>query len=626
MDLRAKLLQMPPADTFVSIPVEKILSQLASGSVKMSFGELRAALPGLFASYGTENDARQIGLPLKEIISRVNPTLLSRRTANKVEVADDITGPFNAQMQATAKAPEPVSTPAAPTSVAPTPTFVPKIRPPAPRLAQVAPIRIAPTAAVPTAPVKPVSPKPSFVPAATIPFSPAPQAPDENAILMPLSKLAESWPDAIKMELVQTGLMGAHASLPASLIEPGLKRGRVKIAWKNLRMMIRPKPGPVSIHDSVEVELPLKIVAPLFFASQKAAGQTKQNVSEMEEIPDLFHGSKPAEAAFSPAPAPLSMAPAAPVAPVPSMPTSPVASAAPEQAFISVPLAALSEKWPEALRREIAQWDLANAEVALPLDAVAPAMKRGRVAFTWSVLRSWIRPAPTASASAHDSTELDLPLKIIAPLFLEQKQLAARQQQRVTIDKSIPNLFFGFPSAEMEAPIAAPASEPAPGPARHALKPVDAKLSETNYYVWGDTNDTPRVDESEYKRPQAPATDFTSRYATPKEIVTRAMGLPGVTGAVVALSDGLMIASQLPPSLNADTVAAFLPQIFDRVAQSTRELRMGALNNLRFTVGNVPWHIFRVNAVYFAAFGRDGESMPTAQLASLARELDRKKQ
>src|SRR5208282_3100520 len=60
MDLRAKLMQTPPANAFVSIPVEKVLSQLARGSVKVSFGELRAALPGLFANSGTENDARQI--------------------------------------------------------------------------------------------------------------------------------------------------------------------------------------------------------------------------------------------------------------------------------------------------------------------------------------------------------------------------------------------------------------------------------------------------------------------------------------------------------------------------------------------------------------------------------------
>jgi hypothetical protein len=52
---------------------------------------------------------------------------------------------------------------------------------------------------------------------------------------------------------------------------------------------------------------------------------------------------------------------------------------------------------------------------------------------------------------------------------------------------------------------------------------------------------------------------------------------------------------------------------------------MGDLNNLNFTVGNVPWKIFRVNAIFFAAFGRVGEGLPTAELASLAGELDRKR-
>ena len=39
-----------------------------------------------------------------------------------------------------------------------------------------------------------------------------------------------------------------------------------------------------------------------------------------------------------------------------------------------------------------------------------------------------------------------------------------------------------------------------------------------------------------------------------------------------------VVASQTPAELNADTLAAFLPQIFERVSQSTRELRMGAPN------------------------------------------------
>jgi predicted regulator of Ras-like GTPase activity (Roadblock/LC7/MglB family) len=114
-----------------------------------------------------------------------------------------------------------------------------------------------------------------------------------------------------------------------------------------------------------------------------------------------------------------------------------------------------------------------------------------------------------------------------------------------------------------------------------------------------------------------------SRGATPREIVARALTLPGVAGAVVALYDGLMIAGQVPPDLNADTVAAFLPLIFARTGQSTEELHMGELNNLSFTVGNVSWKIFRVNAVYLAVFGRAGEVLPTT-LAALAGQLDRK--
>jgi predicted regulator of Ras-like GTPase activity (Roadblock/LC7/MglB family) len=132
------------------------------------------------------------------------------------------------------------------------------------------------------------------------------------------------------------------------------------------------------------------------------------------------------------------------------------------------------------------------------------------------------------------------------------------------------------------------------------------------------------ADEAEYRRKPPGGTDFVARYATPNEIVSRAAALDGVAGALIALPDGLMVASRIPSELNGDTLAAFLPQIFAKVNQCTRELRMGELNNLNFTVGKVPWKIFRVNAIFFAAFGRATEPLPTAGLAALAAELDRK--
>jgi predicted regulator of Ras-like GTPase activity (Roadblock/LC7/MglB family) len=490
MDLRAKVMQTPPAGMMIAVPLEKILTQLAFGSVKIAFGELRTAAPGVFVNSGGEHDHKPVMLPLNEILTRLNPALLSRRSAQKqVEVTEDITGPFG------------VSGEGVKISVAAKPT---------------------PSAAMP--PLRMTTPPPfSFASRAITPATSATTPPPPP--FMP------------------------HAPTPATSVVTPRSNGA-------------PKPvAPVS-------------------------------------------------------------------SPAPQIPVEP--------ADISAPLAALSENWPEGLRLEIRQPNLANARVLLPANLIEPALKRGRITFTWQNLRPLIKPTPPP-ASVHDGTELELPLNVIAPLFFARQKMAPRSRMAERPPAEIPNLFFGFPQPETPQPKPFPQPEtpqPKPPPARMpesqptcpASKPVDAKLSDTNYYIWSDTAEAPRVDETEYKRSQRPATDFSSRYATPNEIVARAMALPGVVGALVALPDGLKVASQIPSDLNADTLAAFLPQIFDRVGQSTRELRMGALNNFNFTVGNVPWKIFRVNAVYFAAFGRAGEALPTAQLAALAAELDHKKQ
>ena len=495
MDLRAKVMQTPPAGMMIAVPLEKILTQLAFGSVKIAFGELRKAAPGVFVNSGGEHDHKPVMLPLNEILTRLNPALLSRRSAQKqVEVTEDITGPF-----------------------------------------------------------------------------------------------------------------GANA--------------------EGVKISVAAKPTPSAAMP------PLRMTTPPSFSFASRAITPATSATTPPPPPFLPHAPTPATSVVTP----RSNGAPKPVAPIPSpAPQIPV-----EPAAISAPLAALSENWPEGLRLEIRQSNLANAQVLLPANLIEPALKRGRITFTWQNLRPLIKPTPPP-ASVQDGIELELPLNVIAPLFFARQKTALRSQPAKRPPAEIPNLFFGFPQPETLQPKPFPQPEtpqpklpakmpalpvklPEPQAIRPALKPVDAKLSDTNYYIWSDTAEAPRVDETEYKRSQRPATDFSSRHATPNEIVARAMALPGVVGAFVALPDGLKVASQIPPDLNADTLAAFLPQIFDRVSQSTRELRMGALNNFNFTVGNVPWKIFRVNAVYFAAFGRAGEALPTVQLAVLAAELDRKK-
>jgi len=389
-------------------------------------------------------------------------------------------------------------------------------------------------------------------------------------------------------------------------------------------------------------------VPPMRMNTPAASAPVKTSPPPVAPPPPVFtpRSIKPATSAPSPSYRGNGNGNGAPVQPIiptiPFQPPTPVASKpmpfaptpapfAPDQATILAPLAVLSENWPEALRMEIAQLTLTNAQVALPVNLVEPALKRGRVTFTWRNLRVWIKPMAPA-ASVHDGLELELPLKVVAPLFLARHGGAARTakpHQPASPPAEIPNLFFGFPQPPHEIP-ESPAKAPMPDDTRFAPKPAEAQRVDTNYYTWVESDTTrvaARPPETELKRGEpAPATDFSSRYATPKEVISQAMTLHGVAGAFVALPDGLMVASQIPPDLNPDTLAAFLPQIYGRVSQCTKELRMGQLNNLNFTVGNVPWKIFRVNGVYFAAFGRAGEQLPTAQLAQLAGELDRKKQ
>lgn len=271
--------------------------------------------------------------------------------------------------------------------------------------------------------------------------------------------------------------------------------------------------------------------------------------------------------------------------------------ATPAPPSIAVLLGDLCGQWPDDLKEQLLGSALAQVRVPLEIAAVLPGMQRGRLVMTWRQLR--LLAQPDSAPSPHDALELELPLKVIAPIFLTAQKNLAQHQAKTQVSAEIPDLFFGFPRPE-----AAPAAT-APAPDAGQVRGPAA--------------------EAEPGRGQSGQTDFLSRRAHPKEVVVLAAALPGVAGAVVALQDGTPVASQVPSEFHADTLAAFLPQIMERVNQCTRQLRMGALNQVNFMVGDVAWEIFRVNAGYFAAFAQPGNTLPVAELVQLAAQLERKK-
>ena len=473
LELRSKVKRDDIPELLVTIAFEKILGQLASGSVKIPFGDIRKCAPQVFTP-GAECDAIAVLLPLNEVLARLNPSLLVRRSTQKqVEVPAEISSPFSNH--------------------------------------------------------------------------------GRGAILSVGNKTAEG-------------------SAPTT------------------RQAVPTPPAPPVRHSIGSVATP-----PAPAASQ--AVPPAAALSHATPLP----ASRPAFSAQSTAPIRSAQAPA-------SQPVQP-AQPAPDAPAMGVPLRDIAQDWPEALRMEIVQLGLVDSRVELPIELVGTALKRGRVAFQWKALRSWLRPTLGPGISMHDALEVELPLSVIAPIFIARQRESAPVLARIDVGEKIPDLFFGTPKPE---PAAA-----------NGTKPTD-----TNFYVWDDDDDTKHFAKDE-QNGFAPAakisnTELLRRQATPNEIISRAIGLEGVEGAVIALPDGLKVAGNVPPEMSADTIAAFLPQLFGKVSQATKQLRMGDLNNLNFTVGNAPWKIFRVNALFFAAFGSAGNPLPTADLAALAADLDRK--
>lgn len=543
LELQTRVLQPEVGELKISIPLERILPQLSQGTVKISYAELCSAAPQVFQA-DADLDPTPVPLPLSDVLAHINPALIKRRRAQKqITVPEDIRSPFDARARSEGVAPE-----EQPHLLTPEPPPKPDRTKPTPPPAVKPHAPMPPRGGLASAPAAPQPPG--------IPFS-APTLPPPNR---------------------RSGTFGTPPSKPT--------------------LPSAQSPGPkLPLQDA----LPKPVIPPQ--GGKPAAPKAPAPPTQLPTAPRPLSMAAPAEPIPDPvAPAPVATAPAAatPVATTPTPAPKPHSSLG----TLNVPLKALAEGWPELVRKEIVQQNLVEALLGIPYEAAESALKQGKIAFSWKTVRSWFQQAP-AEASAHESLVVELPLKIVAPLFLA-KRAETKPQQKVEIDENIPNLFFGFPQPE-SAPSGATTAKPA----------------DTNFYVWDDRADRVPDAEVETKSPSV-GTKFVSKYATPNEIVSRAAALDGVAGAIIALPDGLLVASRIPGDFNPDTLAAFLPQIFGKVSQCTKELRMGDLNNLNFTVGNVPWKIFRVNAIFFAAFGRAGEPLPTAKLAALAAELDHK--
>ena len=274
---------------------------------------------------------------------------------------------------------------------------------------------------------------------------------------------------------------------------------------------------------------------------------------------------------------------------------------------LSIPLAAVAPAWVQEVRAVLVTMDMDQARLLVPIELLEAAMKTGKVFFRWSELAAWIRPdltdAPTGKLA---ETTLELPLKVIAPLFMARHRGAA--QKKAAVDESIPDLFDGGNSS-VQAQVPQRASvEPMTAPVRSitpaSIVPTPAPVAPV----------TPGISLEQVIGPAA------KRLAA-REIIANTARLPALSGAILVMSDGLLVTNATPAAVKAETIAAFVPQMFGRMNQYTKELALGSLQHLTLGIEGGQWHFLKSGSLYLAVLGRPGETLPLNMLAQIAAEL-----
>jgi predicted regulator of Ras-like GTPase activity (Roadblock/LC7/MglB family) len=312
-------------------------------------------------------------------------------------------------------------------------------------------------------------------------------------------------------------------------------------------------------------------------------------------------------------------------------PPSELAAAANVQPPVLLPIAEVAASWPEPIKGEVAAMD--GAILAVPANEIASGLAKGRVAFPWGKLRVWITPLPLSATEADEAIELQLPLRILAPIFLKQSRRTGQRKQAISATEEIPALFRGSnvepggdlaPTLQLVEPLVIPAREGSievtvDAPRANIVTPAPESqecIPESTQEV----NGTPIPSPSPQSLAELFGQPDKSNWS-PLDIVENVVKLRGVTGAVVALQEGLVVANRLPDRMNPEVFAAFLPQIFARLNQYTGEMRLGEVRELLLESSEAQCKIFGLGEVFFAALGEPGEALPSADLALCAREL-----
>jgi predicted regulator of Ras-like GTPase activity (Roadblock/LC7/MglB family) len=485
-----------------------------------------------------------------------------------------------------------------------------------------------------------------------------------------LAAILQKFPEDLRGNVMSIPEPSVTVALPLATIHKQLGQGAVKMS---LASLYRQAPAGVFRESKTEekrmVEVPLAEVmrhvdvsglrrrpdqrqmdlpagAPSLFGDRRNPYAIAPSFTDEEEgVEEEAPVAPRVAAAPSPQPAveeeqPLfKMTPRTAAAPIAqSRAAAPLLAAPPAVGgTLTLRLQDLCGAWPEPIRSEAAAYG--DAQVALPAENLAAALTKGKVTFTWGQIRSFLTPAPHNGSAAPEATELQLPLKVVAPAFMALSKKPA-QRKKVEFDESIPTMFEGGKSAPAPEPASAPEPAVVPAPEHDAKPDIQRATPQALKFVLSDEKVAIAPEPEAVVHAPAPVVVGHAPAASPnplgdlfgkpekarwsvQEIIDQTVTLPDVAGAVVCLQEGLLVAENLPGEMKGETMAAFIPQMFARLNMYTGEMKLSAVDDILMTTNGAHFQAYRMGQVYFAVLGQQGGALPWESLRIVMDELAR---
>ncbi len=242
-----------------------------------------------------------------------------------------------------------------------------------------------------------------------------------------------------------------------------------------------------------------------------------------------------------------------------------------------------SESWPDELAGAVASCADPDAQISIPLMIAAVALRQGRVVFPWSDVMGWFRPELTKKI-VYDSS-VEFPLKPVVLQYMAQASPPAKRP-KVAVASTIPVLFRN-PDKKSDA-VQAEAVAPEP------------KIASPMGTIFGNP------DKAEWP---------------PIDIVNATRKLEGVDVAMLSMTGGFNIVSEIPEGFEGSHFAAFIPQMFTQMDKSAKDMRLGAVTSVSFVAGGRTCQAFRRGPAIFAVVSQQRKPLPSEILHSIMAEL-----